>query len=61
MEEVRFAKEKQMNQSEKIGNEQALIKRQRERISNLEVQLQPYEGIDVAGEVRELLDRNELE
>lgn len=32
MEEVRFAKEKQMNQSEKIGNEQALINRQRERI-----------------------------
>lgn len=37
MEEVRFAKEKQMNWSERVGNEQALINRQQERIKNLEV------------------------
>lgn len=61
MEEVRFAKEKQMNWSERVGNEQALINRQQERIKNLEVQLEPYDGIDVAGEVRDLMDRNEVE
>lgn len=39
MEEVRFAKDKQMNLSEKFGNEQALINRQREHIKTLELQL----------------------
>lgn len=50
-----------MNWSERVGNEQALINRQQERIKNLEVQLEPYDGMDVAGEVRDLMDRNEVE
>ena len=35
MEDVRFAREKQMDQSEKIGNEKATIARQKERVHNL--------------------------
>ena len=48
-----------MNQSEKFGNEQANIARQKEHVENLKNQLRPYDGIDVAGEVRELLERDE--
>ena len=36
MEELRFAREKQMDQSEKLGTEQASIARQKERIEVLE-------------------------
>ena len=50
-----------MDQSEKIGSEQAAIARQKERIANLERQLEPYEDIDVAGELANLALRNQRE
>ncbi len=50
-----------MDQAEKLGSEQAAINRQKERIETLEQQLQPYEGIDVTGEVRDMEMQNQLE
>ncbi len=54
MEELRFARERQMDQAEKLGSEQAAVNRQKERIETLEQQLHPYEGIDVTAEVRDM-------
>ena len=61
MEDVRFAREKQMDQSERIGNEKASIARQKERVFNLQKLLEPYEDIDVAKELANLTEKNQRE
>ena len=54
MEEVRFARERQMDQTEKLATEKVNIVRQNERIHNLEQQLQPFEDIDVTQELYDI-------
>ena len=61
MEELRFAKEKQLDQTDKLVNEQSAVQRQIERVDYLEKQLEPYAKLDLGAEIRELESRNAYE
>jgi len=51
---LRFARERQADSAARLQSEQATVSRQIERIQNLETQLEPYAGVDIAAEVREI-------